>query len=127
MHITKSAYRRLAASASVFNRGSGVARLTPLMAERRSAMAREAHVFDRGSGVARHTPLIAERRAAMAREAYVFDRESGGALWKLFKSKTTYGNCAALHSTTRKVAVLSLHVAFKSTYNLTEISPKRNR
>ena len=50
-----------------------------------------------------------------------------GTLWKLFKSKTTYGNCAALHSTTRKVAVLSLHVAFKSTYNLPDISPKRNR
>ena len=40
-------------------------------------MAREAHVFDRGSGVARHAPLIAERRAAMAREANVFHRGSG--------------------------------------------------
>ena len=48
-----------------------------MIAKRRAAMAREAHVFDRGSGVARHTPLIAERRAARAREAYGFDRGAG--------------------------------------------------
>ena len=69
MRITKDANFRLAASACVVDRGSGVARHTPLSAERRAAVAREAHVFDRGSGVARHTPLIAERRAARAREA----------------------------------------------------------
>ena len=49
--------------AHVFDSGSGVARHTPLIAERRAAMDREAHVFDSGSGVARHTPLIAERVA----------------------------------------------------------------
>ena len=52
----------MAREAHVFDRGSGVARRTPLIAERRAAMAPEAHVFDRGSWVARHTPLIAERR-----------------------------------------------------------------
>ena len=49
--------------AHVFDSGSGAARHTPLIAERRAAMDREAHVFDSGSGVARHTPLIAERVA----------------------------------------------------------------
>ena len=63
MRITKDADYRLAASASVLDSGSGVARHTPLIAERRAAMDREAHVFDSGSGVARHTPLTAERVA----------------------------------------------------------------
>ena len=71
--MTNNANYRLAASPSVFDRGSGVARHAPLTAERRAAVAREAYVFDRGSGVARHTPLIAERRAARDREAHVFD------------------------------------------------------
>jgi len=101
MHITKSAYRRLAASASISDRGAEVARHTPLIAKRRAARAREAYVFDRESGVARHTPLIAERLAQL--------------------------HCVALRSATRMVAVLSLQVAFKSTYNLPDISPKRNR
>ena len=60
MRITKNANYRLAANASVFEHGSGVARHTPLIAERRAAMAREANVFDRGSGVTRHTSSIAE-------------------------------------------------------------------
>ena len=34
-----------------------------MIAKRRAARAREAYVFDRESGVARHTPLIAERLA----------------------------------------------------------------
>ena len=59
MRITKDANFRLAASASVLDRGSGVARHKPLIAERRAARAREAYVFDRGSGVARHKSLIA--------------------------------------------------------------------
>ena len=75
--MTNNANYRLAASPSVFDRGSGAARHTPLIAERRAAMDREAHVFDSGSGAARHTPLIAERRAAMDREAHVFDSGSG--------------------------------------------------
>ena len=64
MHITKNANYRLAASVSVFERGSGVARHTPVIAERRAAMAREAYVFDRGSGVAMHTSSIAEHSIA---------------------------------------------------------------
>ena len=50
MRITKDANYRLAASVSVFERGTGVAKHTPLIAERRAAIAREAYVFDRGSG-----------------------------------------------------------------------------
>ena len=69
MRMTKNANYRLAASASVFDRGSGVARHRPLIAERRAAMAREAYVFDRGSGVARHTPSIGDRRKARAQRS----------------------------------------------------------
>ena len=76
-HITKSANCRLAASASVFDRGAGVAMHTSAIAKCRAAMAREAHVFDREAGVARHMPLIAERREARAGEACGFDRGSG--------------------------------------------------
>ena len=60
-----------------------------MIAKRRAATAREAYICDRGSGVARHTLLISERRVAMARkhtsvtagrgfEAYAFDSKAPG-------------------------------------------------
>ena len=59
--------------AHVFDNGSGIARHTRFIAERRAAMDVEAHVFDSGSGVARHTHLIAEKSQ---RTTHVNDHEA---------------------------------------------------